>query len=176
MGGAISFLLVGLMIAWFLRGLELDSAQKDLSSAITRNAIAQTQLSQFNDVQTNNVGLAKSTQIVRQALTGDIDQGQLLRQIGSVMPQDVYLRAISINRGEGKKATTIVITAVGRTQTSPGNLVTALRDVPALTGVWIGNSSLDSTAGSGGTRFDVTAQLTSASLSDRVARILGTPK
>jgi len=178
---AVSAFAVILGLAWAGRAAQVANAQHQADQAQARITSLNRQVAAISDVTAIQAEVQTQKQWYASALSKEVDWIRLMEQVTAVMPPDVHLTSLNVQRQAsataggstaGRTATpdgTLTISAVATGPVSVANWLRALATLPGLQDTFV--QTITEAPGQGGSRsgvtFSSTSSVTSAAESQR---------
>jgi type IV pilus assembly protein PilM len=168
-GGVGTFAALLVLLA-FARGSQVDGARAQAAKTEAQTASIERQVNALNDVEKTEADIAAGRETARLVLDGDVDWPALFRDVGTVIPDDVWLNSFSATRTPGEP-TNLQFSASGPDQTSAARWLLRLEDLDKVEDAWLTDSSKKtSSSGREIVEFASTATLDAGGNSDRAAK------
>jgi type IV pilus assembly protein PilM len=170
-GLALGALAAVLGVGWAIHGQQVASVSHQASVAELRVTALQARVAAVNNLTGVKADLHQRQLAIAGALQSDVDWVRVLEQITAVMPGDVSLASFS-GQVAPSGVGTVTFAASGANQLSVAQWLRQVATVPALTNLWVPNSTLAAAASTSGVTFSSTATITDGAYSDRAAKVL----
>lgn len=164
--GAVGALAALLLLLWVLRGSQVDDERKQAEAAEARATQLRAQIAQLSDVEQLQQLIDERQDLVAATLANDVSWPQLLQEIATVIPTDVWLTTFNGSATTGD----LSFAGQGFDHTSAARWLLRVSDLPSVTGLWLPTSTQSELAGREIVNFTSTGLLTPAAQSDRLER------
>jgi type IV pilus assembly protein PilM len=161
---------------WTVRHQQMATTQHKV--ATTQRAVVrlQGQIAALADVSTAQLQLKSHQQQAQTVLNDDLDHVRLIEQVSGVMPEDVWLTSVTVQKGTPTTPGTVNFSVSGLNQDAVVRWIQQVSSIPGLTNLWV---PTETKAGEGPAvivTFSSTANITADARSGRAAQIAGSAK
>jgi Tfp pilus assembly protein PilN len=171
-GVGVVVLAAALGFAWHSQGAKVAAERRRADEVEQESSVLQRKIGALQSATVVDQQVAQREKLVTAALVDDVDWTRLLREIATVMPQDVWLTSFSSN------GNALTLAAQGADHTSAARFLMRMSELTSLSEVWLPSSTKPKpgAAGGGDATFGATAQVTAKAQSQRVDNYVGDAK
>lgn len=172
-GAGVAGFAAVLLALFLMRSGQVDRAEEAAQAEEDRTVVLQAEIAAMADVEALQADLASRTATVTGVLVTDVAWTRMLQEVATVIPSDVWLESFNGTAGTAGAPGTVTFSAKGYDQTSTARWLLRLSEVDSFADLWVPSSTKtpEGTAPETVT-FSSNADLTTAAISDRVARYL----
>ncbi|MGH9103307.1 MAG: type IV pilus assembly protein PilM [Acidimicrobiales bacterium] len=164
--GVVALVALGLSYAWISKGDELRNQQQSLAAEQAQVSTLQGEVGKLHHVAVVDSQVTKGSQVVKDALAGDVDWTRLLTQVAGALPRDVWLTTFQGTAGSPTSPGTLTVGGKGFDHTATAAWITDESKLASLSDVYVSSSTR--AANGGPATFASTADLTPAIDGNRV--------
>lgn len=169
--GVFAALLVGLA---FARGTQVDGARAAATKAEARATATQAKVGALSDVEKLQSEIATGRETAVHVLQSDVDWPAMLRDVATVIPNDVWLSSFHGERDAITGVTELQMIAEGPSQTAGAKWLLRMADLDQIDDAWL--SSARKNPSTGIVEFTTSANVPSGQATRRVAKFSGDDK
>lgn len=175
-GAAVAGFAALLIALFLLRGGQVDRAEAAAAAEEDRTTDLQAEIASLADIEALQVDLASRTTTITGVLATDVAWTQMLQEVATVIPNDVWLDSFSGTAGTATAPGTVTFSAKGYDQTSAARWLLRLDEIGAFEDLWVASSTKTPEGTSPEfVTFSSNAELTPAAISERAAEYLEDP-